>query len=91
MFDRAQDAPAAAEDEASKAAEEAAKDPTKFGSKKSKAAAKTGTAATQWGIMKQSGLTDEEIPAFRCGLGYACTCADAFVMLVLFSIAAFVH
>ncbi len=41
------------------------KDPTKFGGKKSKAAAKTGTAVTQWGILKQSGIPEDQIPEFR--------------------------
>ncbi len=44
----------------------ATKDPTKFSGKKSKAAAKKGTAATQWQILKQSGIPEEEIPQFRC-------------------------
>jgi leucyl-tRNA synthetase len=41
------------------------KDPTKFGSKKSKAAAKAGSGVTQWGILKQSGIPESDIPAFR--------------------------
>ncbi|KAG2427994.1 hypothetical protein HXX76_011980 [Chlamydomonas incerta] len=40
-------------------------DPTKFVSKKSKAAAKKGTGATQWQILKQSGIPEEQIPEFR--------------------------
>lgn len=43
------------------------KDPAKFISKKSKAVAKTGTAATQWDILKQSGIPEGDIPQFRLG------------------------
>ncbi|MEW5310396.1 MAG: hypothetical protein WDW38_002197 [Sanguina aurantia] len=49
---------------ASAAADALNKDPTKFSSKKSKSTAKKGTAATQWGILQQSGLKDDEIPEF---------------------------
>jgi hypothetical protein len=44
-------------------------DPTKFSGKKSKAAAKKGPGATQWQILKQSGIPESEIPAFRWGAG----------------------
>ena len=37
-----------------------------FKGKKSKAAAKQGKGKTQWEILKQSGIPEEEIPAFRC-------------------------
>lgn len=40
-------------------------DPTKFSGKKSKAAAKKGPGATQWQILKQSGIPEGEIPDFR--------------------------
>ena len=53
---------AAAAAAASAAAE---KDPAKFSGKKSKAAAKKGTGATQWEIMKLSGIAEEDIPAFE--------------------------
>lgn len=49
---------------ATAAADALNKDPTKFSSKKSKSTAKKGTAATQWGILQQSGLKDDEIPEF---------------------------
>lgn len=42
-------------------------DPTKFSGKKSKAAAKKGTGATQWQILKQSGIPEDQIPDFRWG------------------------
>ncbi len=58
-------APTQAEADAQAAADSATKDPTKFVGKKSKAVAKSGSASTQWGIMKASGLSDDEIPAFR--------------------------
>jgi len=41
------------------------KDPSKFAGKKSKAAAKQGPGASQWGIMRLSGLGEAEISAFR--------------------------
>ena len=41
------------------------RDPAKFAGKKSKATAKAGTAASQWEIMRLSGLGDAEISAFR--------------------------
>jgi hypothetical protein len=44
-------------------------DPTKFSGKKSKAAAKKGPGATQWQILKQSGIPEEDIPSFRCVCG----------------------
>ncbi|GFH30268.1 leucine-tRNA ligase, cytoplasmic, partial [Haematococcus lacustris] len=40
------------------------KDPAKFAGKKSKAAAKKGPGATQWGILRLSGIPEEEIPRF---------------------------
>jgi len=62
---------AAAAEAAKEAAEAAAgggqtevKDPTKFSGKKSKAAAKKGPGATQWGILKLSGIPEADIPAF---------------------------
>jgi leucyl-tRNA synthetase len=58
----AADAAAASAAAASAAAD---KDPSKFVGKKSKAQAKKGTAATQWQILRQSGIPEEEIPAFR--------------------------
>ena len=39
-------------------------DPTQYKGKKSKAAAKTGKGATQWEIMRLSGLADDEIAPF---------------------------
>ena len=39
-------------------------DPTKFKATKSKAVAKKGLGATQWDILKSSGIAEEEIPAF---------------------------
>jgi leucyl-tRNA synthetase len=56
------DADAAAAEAVSAAAD---RDPAKFAGKKSKAAAKTGAGASQWEIMRLSGLADEEISAFR--------------------------
>lgn len=47
------------------AAADAKTDPTKFVAKKSKAAAKKGPGATQWGILKLSGIPESEIPDFR--------------------------
>ncbi|KAG2497803.1 hypothetical protein HYH03_004074 [Edaphochlamys debaryana] len=44
---------------------EAKADPTKFSGKKSKAAAKKGPGATQWQILKQSGIPEDQIPEFR--------------------------
>lgn len=41
-----------------------ARDPTKFVAKKSKAAAKKGAGATQWDILKMSGIPEADIPAF---------------------------
>ena len=41
------------------------KDPAKFSGKKSKAAAKQGTAKTQYGIMRDNGIPDQDIPLFR--------------------------
>lgn len=52
-------AAAATEEPSSDAAE-----PAKFKGKKSKAAAKTARAATQWEIMRLSGLPEADIPAF---------------------------
>ncbi|GFR47083.1 hypothetical protein Agub_g8770 [Astrephomene gubernaculifera] len=46
-------------------APEAKADPTKFSGKKSKAAAKKGSGTTQWQILKQSGIPEEQIPDFR--------------------------
>lgn len=40
-------------------------DPAKFSGKKSKAVAKQGGGATQWAILKLSGIPESEIPAFR--------------------------
>mmetsp|Transcript_17368 Transcript_17368/g.48365 ORF Transcript_17368/g.48365 Transcript_17368/m.48365 type:complete len:1080 (-) Transcript_17368:364-3603(-) len=40
-------------------------DPSKFKGKKSKAAAKKGTGTTQYGILKDSGIPEAEIPDFR--------------------------
>jgi leucyl-tRNA synthetase len=39
-------------------------DPTKFVAKKSKALAKKGKGASQWEILKMSGIAEEEIPKF---------------------------
>lgn len=39
-------------------------DPTKFSAGKSKVAAKKGKGATQWEILKFSGIPEEEIPKF---------------------------
>ena len=39
-------------------------DPTKFTAKKSKALAKKGAGASQWEILKMSGIPEEDIPAF---------------------------
>jgi leucyl-tRNA synthetase len=60
-------AAAAASEAAAAAAASAAadKDPSKFVGKKSKVLAKKGTGATQWQILRQSGIPDDEIPAFR--------------------------
>ena len=44
---------------------DAERDPSKFAGKKSKAVAKAGTAASQWEIMRLSGLADADISAFR--------------------------
>lgn len=43
-------------------------DPMKFASKKSKVAAKKGPGATQWQILRSSGIPESEIPAFRWGM-----------------------
>lgn len=48
------------------ASEQANIDPLKFAGKKSKAAAKQGSAKTQWGILRDSGIPEAEIPNFRC-------------------------
>ena len=58
---------AAAADAAAAAAASAAaeKDPSKFSGKKSKAAAKKGAGATQWEIMRLSGIAEEDVPAFQ--------------------------
>eukprot|EP00878_Enallax_costatus_P006705 GHUV01007030.1.p1 GENE.GHUV01007030.1~~GHUV01007030.1.p1 ORF type:complete len:1031 (+),score=336.93 GHUV01007030.1:253-3345(+) len=40
-------------------------DPTKFVGKKSKAQSKKGPGATQWDILKRSGIQEEDIPQFR--------------------------
>jgi leucyl-tRNA synthetase len=62
--DAASAASAAAAAAAASAAAE--KDPSaKFVGKKSKAQAKKGPGATQWQILRQSGIPDAEIPAFR--------------------------
>ena len=58
-------AAAAAAADAAAASAAAEKDPSKFSGKKSKAAAKKGAGATQWEIMRLSGIAEEEIPAFR--------------------------
>ena len=58
----AEEAAAASAAAATQAAAQA--DPTVFKSKKSKAAAKTARAATQWEIMRLSGVAEEEIAAF---------------------------
>jgi leucyl-tRNA synthetase len=71
--EEADEAPAAAPSDAAAAASAAAaaasaaadKDPTKFVGKKSKAQAKKGPGATQWQILRQSGIPEDEIPAFR--------------------------
>ena len=71
--------PSDEEREAEAAAKEAAKakaaaaaepkaDPTKFKATKGKAAAKKGVGATQWEIMRMSGIPDEEIAAFADSL-----------------------
>lgn len=39
-------------------------DPTKFAAKKSKAVAKKGKGASQWDILKLSGIPEDEIPKF---------------------------
>ena len=46
-------------------AETEMKDPAKFKGKKSKATAKKGPGATQYDILKNSGIPEEEIPDFR--------------------------
>ena len=56
---------AAAAADAAAASAAAEKDPSKFSGKKSKAAAKKGAGATQWEIMKLSGIAEEDIPAFK--------------------------
>ena len=50
---------------AAAAGEEAKTDPTKFTAKKSKANAKKGPGATQYEILKHSGIPEEQIPKFR--------------------------
>lgn len=56
----------AAEGEVQAAAEQLPKDPgAKFSGKKSKAAAKQGTAKRQWEILRDSGIPESEIAAFR--------------------------
>lgn len=37
--------------------------------KKGKAAAKKGKGATQWDILKNSGIPEDEIPNFQCAAG----------------------
>ncbi len=49
-------------------------DPTKFVAKKGKAAAKKGVGATQWEILKLSGIPEEDIPLFRWA---GCVCGGA--------------
>ena len=58
-------AAAAAAADAAAASAAAEKDPSNFSGKKSKAAAKKGTGATQWEIMRLSGIPEDEIPAFK--------------------------
>lgn len=58
-------AAAAAAADAAAASAAAEKDPSKFSGKKSKAAAKKGTGATQWEIMRLSGIAEADIPAFK--------------------------
>lgn len=41
------------------------KDPAKFSGKKSKAVAKEGTAKTQYGILRDNGIPEQDIPLFR--------------------------
>jgi len=54
----------AAEEAPAEGADAGPVDPTKFVAKKSKAAAKKGTAATQWEILKMSGIPESDIPQF---------------------------
>ena len=61
----AAEAKAAAEAAAAGPGADVKTDPTKFVAKKSKAAAKKGVGATQWQILRQSGLSEAEIPEFR--------------------------
>lgn len=42
-------------------------DPTKFKATKGKVASKKGKGATQWDILKNSGIPEEEIHQFQCG------------------------
>ncbi|PNH02762.1 Leucine--tRNA ligase, cytoplasmic, partial [Tetrabaena socialis] len=59
------EAAAAAAEAAAPAAVVEKADPTKFVSKKSKAAAKKGSGTTQWQILLQSGIPEDQIPEFR--------------------------
>ena len=54
----------AAEEAPAEGADAGPVDPTKFVAKKSKATAKKGTAATQWEILKMSGIPESDIPQF---------------------------
>ena len=47
-------------------------DPTKFKATKSKAAAKKGKGATQWDILKHSGIPEDEIDLFQCAAPDVC-------------------
>uniref|UniRef100_A0A7S0UUZ6 leucine--tRNA ligase n=1 Tax=Polytomella parva TaxID=51329 RepID=A0A7S0UUZ6_9CHLO len=59
------DVPEAPKTAAAAPVDEVKADPTKFSGKKSKAAAKQGAGASQWEILKKSGIDEEDIPLFR--------------------------
>ena len=70
VFPEAEEAaPASAADaaaaEAAAASAAADRDPSKFAGKKSKAVAKTGAGASQWEIMRLSGVAEADVPPFR--------------------------
>lgn len=60
----------------------AEKDPAKFSGKKSKAAAKQGTAATQYGILRDNGIPEQDIHLFRWA-AILCLAASSQMLSIL--------
>ena len=75
-------APPVMPEEAAPNVEEAAVvDPTKFKATKGKATAKKGKGATQWDILKSSGIEESEIPRFQCATSLLALIA-AFMLII---------